>query len=139
MKRVNLWAVAVGALLLLLGTYSIVGVGTPGRGESFVTDRYCDGVARILQNKIPDLALDGLFEARRGEGEWHYAFRTRAEKTWAEEVRIAVRQKSAASSEVEAGVFRTAGGILPPVPRRTKPQPLASADWTAKIRALIAQ
>lgn len=85
-------AVVLGALLLVLAACSIDRPGAPGRGEAFVVDRHCDGVARILQNKIPGLALDGLFEASRGDAEWHYAFWTRIEKTWVEEVRVTVRQ-----------------------------------------------
>jgi hypothetical protein len=111
-------------------------VAALGRAESFVADRHSDGVAEVLQSKIPEFALDRLFEAKRGSAEWHYAFRTKIEKTWVEEVRITVRQKSAASSEVEVGVFRIEGGF---VKTTTKPQPLSSADWTAKIRALIAK
>lgn len=106
-----------------------------GRAESFVADRHCNGVAEVLQRKIPEIALDRLFEAKRGSAKWHYAFRTRIGKTWVEEVRITVRQKSPTSSEVEVGVFRV-GGI---VKTTTKPQPLASADWTARVRTLIAK
>lgn len=102
--------------------------------EAFVVNRHCDGVAQVLQSKIPGFALDRLFEAKRGSAEWNYTFWTRIEKTWVEEVRITVRQKSATSSEVEVGVFKIQGGL---VKTATKPQPQASADWAAKIRTAI--
>ena len=119
------------AALLILICASVL-----GRAESFVVDRHCDSVAEVLQRKIPELSLDRLFEAKRGSAEWHYAFWTRIEKTWVEEVRIFVRQKSAASSEVEVGVFKIEGGF---VKTTTKPQPLGSSELTAKIRAAIAK
>jgi hypothetical protein len=104
------------------------------RGESFVADHYCDGVAEILQKKIPEFAVDRLFEAKRGSAEWRYAFWTKAEKTWVEEVRITVRQKAAHTSDVVVEVFRVEGGL---VKTTSKPQALAEADWTAKIRELL--
>lgn len=104
------------------------------RGESFVADRHCDGVAEILQKKIPEFAVDRLFEAKRDGAEWHYAFWTKAEKTWVEEVRIVVRQKAARTSDVVVEVFRVDGGL---VKTTSKPQPIAAADWTAKIRDLL--
>ena len=104
------------------------------RGEFFVADRHCDGVAEILQKKIPEFAADRLFEAKRGSAEWRYAFWTKAEKTWVEEVRITVRQKAAHSSDVVVEVFRVDGGLVKTV---SKPQPLAAADWTARIRELL--
>ncbi len=102
--------------------------------ESFAVDRYSDGVAELLQKKLPELALDRLFEAKRESGTWHYAFYTKIEKTWVEEVRIIVRQKSAHSSEVEVAVYRIEGGL---VKTKTNPQPLGDAAWSARIRELI--
>lgn len=104
------------------------------RAESFVVDRHCGGVAEILQRKIPEFAVDRLFEAKRDDAEWHYAFWTKAEKTWVEEVRITVRQKAAHSSGVVVEVVRLDGGLLK---TKSKPQPLEAADWTAKIRELL--
>jgi hypothetical protein len=104
------------------------------RADSFVADRHCSGVAEILQKKIPELAVDRLFEAKRDSAEWHYAFWTKAEKTWVEEVRITVRQKAAYSSDVVVEVFRIDGGL---VKTKSKPEPLAAAAWTTKIRELL--
>lgn len=115
------------AFLILCGAGSI-------RGESFVAERHCDGVAEILQKKVPEYAIDRLFEAKRGSAEWHYAFWTKAEKTWVEEVRITVRQKTAHSSNVVVEVFRVDGGL---VKTTSKPQPLATTDWTGRIRELL--
>ncbi|MDB6092852.1 MAG: hypothetical protein JWM32_414 [Verrucomicrobia bacterium] len=104
------------------------------RADSFLADRHCSGVAEILQKKILELAVDRLFEARRDGAEWHYAFWTKAEKTWVEEVRITVRQKAAYSSDVVVEVFSIDGGL---VKTNSKPEPLAAATWTAKIRELL--
>jgi hypothetical protein len=104
------------------------------RAESFTTDRHCDAVAEILQKKIPEFAVDRLFEAKRGSAEWHYRFWTKAEKTWVEEVRISVRQKSGFSCDVEVDVFRIDGGL---VKTKSKPQPLAATDWKAQIQELL--
>ncbi|ATC65510.1 hypothetical protein CMV30_17015 [Nibricoccus aquaticus] len=104
------------------------------RADSFVADRHCSGVAEILQKKLPELAVDRLFEAKRDGAEWHYAFWTKAEKTWFEEVRITVRQKAAYSSVVVVEVFRLDGGL---VKTKSKPEPLAAAVWTTKIGELL--
>lgn len=104
------------------------------RAESFVADRHCNGVAQVLQKQLPELAIDGLFEAKRGSAEWRFAFWTKAEKTSVEEVRILVRQKSASLSDVEVIVFSIDGGL---VKTKTKLQALASAEWTTKIRELL--
>lgn len=104
------------------------------RAESFVADLHVDGAAEILQKKIPEFAVDRLFEAKRDSAEWHYAFWTKAEKTWVEEVRITLRQKAVYSSDVVVEVFRIDGGL---VKTKSKPQPLAAAEWTAKIRGIL--
>ena len=104
------------------------------RADSFIVDRQFSDVAEILQKKIPELAVDRLFEAKRDDAEWHYAFWTKAEKTWVEEVRITVRQKAAYSSDVAVEVFRIDGGL---VKTKSKPEPLAAATWTASIREIL--
>lgn len=104
------------------------------RAESFVVDQQCSVLAEILQKKLPELAVDRLLEAKRDSAEWHYAFWTKAEKTWVEEVRVTVRQKAAHSSDVLVEVLRIEGGL---VKTKSEPQPLSAAEWTTKIRELL--
>jgi hypothetical protein len=101
---------------------------------SFIAEQPFSVLAEVLQKRVPELAVDRLFEAKRGNAEWHYAFWTKAEKTWVEEVRVSVRQKSSSSSDVKVEVFRIDGGLAK---TSSKPQPVAAADWTEKIRVLL--
>jgi thiamine kinase-like enzyme len=105
------------------------------QAESFVVDRDFEAVARILQQRLPNLASDHRFEAKRTSAEWRYAFWITTEKTWAEEVRITVRQKAAHTSDVDVQVLRKEGGL---VKQTTKPEPETTAEWTAKIREMLA-
>ena len=115
-------------LILLLGFPGI------GRADSFVVEKQYEVLARILQDKLDELSVDRLLEARRDAAEWHFAFRTHAEKSWVVEVRIALRQKGAHSTDAEVEVVRTEGGMIK---TKSKPQPIAASEWTTKVRELL--
>lgn len=106
------------------------------RAESFLISQPVSVVAIALQKKMPDFAVDRLFEAKRKGDGWQFAFRTLEEKTWTNEVRIVLKSKPARSCEVDVLAVRIEGGFLW---SSSKPVPVATSEWSAKIKAFLSQ
>ena len=128
-------AFASAGMKRILPTILLLLVSSAARAETFVVDKPYEVLARVLQDTLDELAIDGLLEAKRGSAAWQYAIQTRAEKTWIEEVRVTLRQVSAHSTEVEIEAVRIEGGLLFKNKRRLSPD--AEAEWTNRIRALL--
>ena len=116
--------------------FVLLGCSTAAEAETFVADRAYQVVAEILQKRLPDLAVDRLFEAKRIGAGMNYAFWIKAEKAWVEEVRIDVRQKAATSSDVSVDVVRIDGGLIKST---TTPVAAETSAWTNRIREIVAQ
>jgi hypothetical protein len=91
-------------------------------------------VARQLQQKLPDVAIDRLVEGKRLEAGWEFRFGVTQQKAWGEEIIVTVKQKTASSSEYTVKGVRIDGGLFG---SKREIQPALSEEWKGKIARLL--
>jgi hypothetical protein len=95
-----------------------------------------EAVAQLLQQKLPAVAIDHLFEAERLSTGWTYRLQVAQQKNWVDEVIIMLKRKTATSCEYTVKVSRIEGG---PFGSKREIQPAAGEVWTAKVGQLLGE
>jgi hypothetical protein len=101
-KAMNKYVASIAVLLLC----------ETSQAESFVVNQRYESIAEVLQRELPRVSCDRMFEAERVSNGMVYRFYLQFDKTWADEVIVALAGNGSQSSNVNVEARRTSGGLL---------------------------
>jgi creatinine amidohydrolase/Fe(II)-dependent formamide hydrolase-like protein len=120
----NLWIVF--GFLMVAGAHG-------GDTHGTTIDRPVEEVARTLQAKLPELAVDGMCEVSREDNGWNFTLRVKAGKSSAEEVQVLLRA-AAARSELRIQGVRVESSLIT---TSRKIDAALSQQWSERILKLV--
>ena len=103
---------------------------------TFLLAGSADRLARKMQARLPGMAVDGLVEARRKDGDWNYVFYTRLGKIVCDQVQVGIRVQNAYQSLVTVKAIRVDGGFFW---SSTNALPEETLEWDRKIKRALLQ
>jgi hypothetical protein len=115
--------------LLVLSAHAAPPRGVP-------VERDVLSLARLLQARLPPLAVDGMCEVERQENGWIFGIRVKSEEAASQLVQVFVRASSDSRSELRVQGVRVESSLLT---SRRAADPELSKEWTDRILALIAE
>ena len=99
-----------------------------------VLEKEVAALARVLQARLPALALDGMCEVERQGNGWDFSFRVKELKDSADEVQVIVRSISATQSELRVRGVKVFTSLIT---SRRSADPALSKEWTERVVKLV--
>ena len=101
-----------------------------------VVDQEVTELARLLQSKLPALAMDGLCEAERESRGWDFSIRVKSDEGGSDEVQVIVRDAGGSRSELRVQAVRVENSLL-----TSKRMVIAglTGEWTDRILELVGE
>ena len=123
-------------LIAILGIAVAVSAHAAGPRGGVAVDRDVHVLAKILQAKLPALAVDGMCEVERQANGWNFSFRVSFDKLSSQDVQVFIRMDGAHTSELRVQGIRVEGGL---VGSRRSADPELSKEWTDRILKLATE
>ena len=99
-----------------------------------VIDQDITELSRLLQTRLPTLAVDGMLEAERQARGWNFEIRVRSDQGGADEVQVIVREAGDERSELRVQGVHIDSNLL--TSKRAVNAELTAA-WTDRILKLV--
>ena len=120
-------------LIAFVGCFAAVAVhAADARGT--VVDQEITQLAKLLQARLPGLAIDGMCEAERESKGWNFSIRVKSDGAGADEVQVVVRESAGSKSELRVQAVRVESSLL--TSKRSVDAAL-TGEWTDKILKLV--
>lgn len=120
-------------LIALTGIFALVTAhAADSRGT--VVNQEITQLSKLLQARLPTLAMDGMCEAERESRGWNFSIRVKSDQGGSDEVQVIVREGSASSSELRVQAVRVESSLL--TSKRSVNAAL-TGEWTDKILKLV--
>jgi hypothetical protein len=119
---------------LLLVLFMVAGTVHAADPRATVVDKEITELARLLQSRLPALAMDGLCEAERESKGWDFSIRVKSDQGGSDEVQVIVRDAGGARSELRVQAVRVENSLL-----TSKRMVIAglTGEWTDRILKLV--
>ena len=120
-------------LIALVGFLAIASAHAADKGGT-VVDQEITQLSKVLQARLPSLAMDGMCEAERESKGWNFSIRVKADQGGADEVQVIVRESTASKSELRVQAVRVESSLI--TSKRSVNAAL-TGEWTEKILKLV--
>ena len=122
-------------LIALIGCWAAATVhAADARGT--VVDKEITQLSKLLQARLPSLAMDGMCEAERESKGWNFSIRVQSDQGGSDEVQVIVRESAGSKSELRVQAVRVESSLL--TSRRSVNAAL-TGEWTDKILKVLAE
>ena len=122
-------------LMVLVGCIAAVAVhAADARGT--VVDKEITELSKLLQGRLPSLAMDGMCEVERESKGWNFSIRVKSDKGGSDEVQVIVREADGSRSGLRVQAVRVESSLI--TSKRTVNAAL-TGEWTEKILKLVAK
>ena len=120
-------------LMVLVGCIAAVAVhAADARGT--VVDKEITELSKLLQGRLPSLAMDGMCEVERESKGWNFSIRVKSDQGGSDEVQVIVRESAGSKSELRVQAVRVESNLL--TSRRSANAAL-TGEWTDKVLKLV--
>jgi hypothetical protein len=120
-------------LIALVGFLALASAHAADKGGTVVNQEITQ-LSRLLQARLPSLAMDGMCEAERESRGWNFSIRVKAEQGSADEVQVIVRDAGDSRSELRVQAVRVESSLI--TSKRSVNAAL-SGEWTEKVLKLV--
>ena len=117
-------------LILCLAASSVYAAEPHGT----VVDKEITQLAKLLQSRLPSLAMDGMCEAERESHGWNFTFRVQSDQGGADDVQVIVREAAGSRSELRVQAVRVEASLIT---SSRKVNPTLTGEWTDRILKLV--
>lgn len=120
-------------LIALVGSLAFVTVhAAESRGT--VVDQEITHLAKLLQARLPALAIDGMCEAERESRGWNFSIRVQSDQGGSDDVQVIVRESAGSRSELRVQAVRVESNLL--TSKRSVNAALGG-EWAGRILKLV--
>lgn len=122
-------------LIALVGLLAVASAHAADKGGT-VVDQEITQLSKVLQARLPSLAMDGMCEAERESKGWDFSIRVKSDQGGSDEVQVIVREADGSRSELRVQAVRVESSLI--TSKRTVNAAL-TGEWTEKILKLVAK
>jgi len=122
-------------LIALVGLLAVASAHAADKGGT-VVDQEITQLSRVLQARLPSLAMDGMCEAERESKGWNFSIRVKSDQGGSDEVQVIVREADGSRSGLRVQAVRVESSLI--TSKRTVNAAL-TGEWTEKILKLVAK
>jgi hypothetical protein len=122
-------------LIALVGLLAVASAHAADKGGT-VVDQEITQLSKVLQARLPSLAMDGMCEAERESKGWNFSIRVKSDQGGSDEVQVIVREADGSRSGLRVQAVRVESSLI--TSKRTVNAAL-TGEWTEKILKLVAK
>lgn len=120
-------------LLIVLGC--LMAFAAQASDQRFTpVDQEITALAKLLQARLPTLAVDGMCEVERNAHGWTFTARVRADQGGADEVQVIIHEAAGSKSELRVQGVRVDNNLFT---SKQGVNAALTAEWTDKIMKLV--
>ena len=97
-------------------------------------DKEITQLAKLLQARLPALAVDGMCEVERNSHGWTFTARVRSDQGGADEVQVIIHEAPGSKSELRVQGVRVDNNLFT---SKQGVNAALTAEWTGKIQELL--